>query len=144
MGRKAVNGFRGYTGRVFVGGTEFCVEQWQATHSVEIEDTTNTCSGGGTDQEVGAETLEGTLSGTLDITDNPYNDPPNLDPGNDVVLKLFLHSSADAGGDGPFFQATCTILSQEWTVPAKGKVGFVINFKSKGAITKPTGEVSSG
>ena len=144
MGRKAINGHKGYTGRVFVDSQEFCVEQWQGTHTVEFEDTTNTCSGGGTDQEPGAETFEGSLSGTLDITDNPYNDPPNLDPGNTVGLKLFLHSSADAGGDGPFFQFSANIISSEWTVPAKGKVGFVINFKSKGAITKPTGEVSSG
>lgn len=144
MGRKAVNGFRGYTGRVFVDSTEFCVEGWQGTHSVEFEDTTNTCSAGGTEQEAGPETFEGSLNGTLDITDNMYNDPPNLDPGNQVTLKLFLHSSQDAGGDGPFFQFAAKIENIQWNVPAKGKVAFTCNFKSQGAITKPTGEVSSG
>ena len=87
--------------------------------------------------------FNGSLSGTLDVEDNPYNDPPNLDPGEVVGLTLFQHSSADAGGDGPFFQFNSTIMSSNWTVPAKGKVGFVINFESKGAITNPKGEVSS-
>lgn len=144
MGRKAIGGYKGYTGRVFVDDTEVCVEQWQGTHSAEFEDTTNTCSAGGTDQEPGPEMFEGSLSATLDITQNPYDDPPNLDPGNAVTLKLFLHSSQDAGGDGPFFQFEANISEIQWTVPAKGKVGFVCNFKSKGAITKPTGNVSSG
>ena len=37
MGRKAINGHKGYTGRVFVDSVEFCVEQWQGEHSVESE-----------------------------------------------------------------------------------------------------------
>lgn len=146
MGTKVVSGAAGKMARLFPGGNEFCGEDWEITETGEETETTSTCSAGNKEQEIGNTQLNGTINYTWDITANPFDDPPNFNVGDKLLLsKLYIHATAGVGlQDGQFYLLTLHVLEHAVSLPVNGKVSGVITFKSHGAYTLPTGSDSSG
>ena len=144
MGRKLVSGAKGFSGRVFILGTEICVESWEVTSTADEEDVTNSCSMGIAEFEYGVVQHEGSLEGTWDVAQNPYDSPPNLQAGTQGSATLYVHSNAGSEGpDGPNFSGSLAVVSTTISVPARGKVAYSVNFKLTGTVSYPTGNPSS-
>lgn len=146
MGLKVVSGHNGKMGRLFIGGNELCAEDWEVEETGTEEDTTNTCSAGSKEQEIGNTQLNGTINYTWDITANPWVDPVDLSVGQKwAETKLYIHSTPGlALEDGPAFTLTLHVLSHSNSDPVDGKVTGTITFKSHGAYTLPSTSDSSG
>jgi hypothetical protein len=146
MGLKVVSGSRGKMGRLTIRTNEFCAEDWEIEETGTEEDTTNTCSEGFKEQEIGNTQLNGTINYTWDITANPWNHVADLSVGQKWSdTRLYVHSSPGAGfEDGPRFTFTLQVLSHSNSVPVDGKVTGTITFKSFGSYTLPSIESSSG
>lgn len=142
MGRKLVAGFDGMMGKLFIAGTEFCAEDWEVNEVGEESDTTNTCGNGYAEQEIGIKQLEGTINYTWDADRNPYSDVPSLAVGQKHAgTRLYPNTDGDDQNE-PHFALTLHILNHRNSIPVRGKVSGVIQFKSHGAYTLPTGSVS--
>lgn len=136
----AISQHKGRTGRVFFDGTELCVTNWEATHSAEEEDTTNSCSAGFSEFAYGTEMVEGSVSADWLVTVNIFDDPPNIRAGTFAILKLYIHSYPGVGNEsGPFYTFSAGINNVKLSVPAKGKVSYSFDFKSDGIVTFPVG-----
>lgn len=146
MGRKIVSGANGKMGRLFIGNHEFCAEDWDIQEVGDEEDTTNTCGGGSTDQEIGHTWLEGSINYTWDVADNPFVGPPALNVGSQhAETNLFIHASSGLGNqDGPRYNLTLHVLNHSNAIAVRGKVSGTFTFKSKGTFTLPSTEDSSG
>ena len=68
MGRKIIAGYSGQMSRVFIGGNEFCAEDWEIEEIAEEFDVTSTCSAGVEDIDFGVKHLEGSINYTWDVT----------------------------------------------------------------------------
>jgi len=145
MGRKVVSGSKGKHGRLFIGGTEFCAEDWDISEVGDEEDTTNTCSAGYAEQEIGVTRLEGTINYTWDILNNPFDTPPNLGVGaKHASTKLYVNATAGSSAeDGPYWDFTLHVLGHQNSIPVRGKVTGTINFASHGTYTLPSGDHAS-
>lgn len=144
MGRKAISGAAGKHGRLFLDGNEFCAEDWDIREIGEEEDTTSTCSAGQAEQEFGVTQLEGTINYTWDVTNNPFDNPPNLKVGEKLTALLYVHALPGVGlQDGPFYSFTLHVTQHSLSVPVKGKVAGTVEFKSHGSYTLPTGDSNS-
>lgn len=145
MGRKVVSGHSGFTGRVFINGSELCVEEQNWTEMAEEENVTNSCSAGFEQYEYGNRHVEGSVKGTWDVAANPFDDPPQLRAGGEYSVRLYIHSAPGVGNqNGPnLFMGSCKFNDIKITVPAKGKVMYDFNFKSNGQYSLPTGSESS-
>lgn len=132
MGKKAVSGAGGKTGRVRIGSTSLCVTDWNATEMVDEENTTSSCSNGYDEQEYGNKHVEGSVSADWDTTTNPFEDAPTIRAGTRLTdARLFVHD------DGTFSGIRCHFPELDVsecgiTVPAKGKVTYTFSFKSYG------------
>lgn len=152
MGRKIISGYSGKMSRVFIGNTagtsvnEFCAEDWEISEVGQEEDTTNTCSAGASEQEIGIKNLEGNINYTWDVANNPYDDPPNLDVGSKHPgTKLYVHAAPGVGlANGPYWLLNLQVIEHSNSMPVRGKVSGTIRFKSYGTYSLPTGEDSSG
>jgi len=142
MGRKLVSGASGKMGRLFLGGNEICVEDWNIEEIGDEHDTTNTCGAGAAEQEYGVTQLQGSFTFTMDVTLNPFLTPwPNLTVGKKhVSSKFYLHALNGVGlEDGLFYDFTLQVGSGvNVTVPVRGKVTVTLPFKSSGSYTLPT------
>ncbi len=145
MGTKAVGGANGKHGRVFIGSLEICVTEWNLTESAQEEDTTNSCSAGKREFEYGIREANGRLTMDLDLSQHPLDNPPSLVPGTKTsTVTLYEHSVTGASPAGPRWIFTSIgITSVEVTVPAAGKVTYVINWRSSGAYTNPSENAGS-
>ena len=132
--------------RLFIGENEFCAEDWDIQEEGDEEDTTNSCGGGNTEQEIGHTWLSGSINYTWDVADNPFVNIPVLDVGSKhAETKLYVHATSGVGTqDGPFWAFTLHVLTHANTLPVRGKVTGVITFKSHGSYTLPATEDSSG
>lgn len=146
MGVKVVSGRNGKMGRVFMGGNEFCGEDWEIEETGTEEDTTNTCSAGKKEQEIGNTQLNGTFNYTWDITANPWIAIVDLSVGQKHALtKFYIHATPGDGlEDGPAFTFTLHVMSHSNSDPVDGKVTGTITFKSFGDYTLPSASDSSG
>ena len=142
MGRKAVSGWNGLMGKLFIGGTEFCAEDWDVQEVGEEADTTNTCSAGYGEQEIGVKHLEGTINYTWDVAQNPWSAAPAMDVGTKHAgTRLYPHTDSDDQTE-PHFGLTLHVLNHQNGVPVRGKVSGTVTFKSHGIYTLPSGAVS--
>lgn len=140
----AISQHKGRTGRVFVDSFELCVTGWEATHSAEEEDTTNSCSAGFSEFAYGTEMVEGSVSADWLVNVNIFDDPPNIRAGTFAILKLYIHSySGSENESGPFYQFSAGLNNVRLTVPAKGKVSYSFDFKSDGVVTFPVNAESA-
>jgi len=145
MGRKIVSGFGGKMARIFMGGAEFCAEDWDITETGDEVDTTNTCGAGAEETAVTTTRLEGTINYTWDAEDNPWASIPNFNVGQEVVAVMYVHATSGTGNeDGPNFSFTMRILTHANSFPVKGKVTGTVSFKSIGSYSTPSDEISSG
>ena len=147
MGTKAIGGASGKHGRVFVGALELCVTEWNLTETAAEEDTTNSCSEGKREFEYGTRDCSGRIMMDLDLSQHPLDDPPALRAGTKTgTVTLYEHSLSDGDGgpDGSRWVFTSLgITSVEVTVPATGKVTYVVNWRSSGAYTSPAENAGS-
>lgn len=145
MGRKAVGGYHGFEGRVFIAGSELCVTQWGVNEIAEEEDTTNSCSAGFNEFDYGHKHCEVTIEGDFDVTRNLWDNPPDLNVSQKYAAKLYLHAAPGVGNEsGPFWDfPSLGITSCQITTPAKGKLHYSISAKSSGAYSQPTGQGAS-
>ena len=146
MGRKIVQGFEGKMHRLFLAGSEFCIEDGNIQEEKNEEDTTNSCGAGFAEQEFGVGRLTGSLKATWDASVNPFTDPPDFFVGKKFpASRIYVHATPGVGlQDGPFFLLTLQVGSGlDVAFPVKGKLGLTIPFISFGNYTLPVGEVSA-
>lgn len=142
MGRKAVSGYQGRSGKVFYDGVEICVTEWNLDYSAEEEETTNSCSGGFYESEFGIRKAEGSFTADWDVDLSPFagSPAPAIDLGEIVVLKLYVHAANSS--DEPFWSFNARVRSVSMSVPSKGKVSYTCSFVSVGAINTPQSDAS--
>lgn len=145
MGRLVVSGAKGFHGRVIFNNQELCVEEWNVNVTAEEEDITNSCSKGFMEREYGVVSAEGTINAVWDAQLNIFSaNPPKIQAGLILSATLYIHSSDDLLPDGPYFNfPKIGVRGVELTVPAKGKVIYVISFANVGTFDYPSGDVSS-
>jgi hypothetical protein len=145
MTAKAVAGRKGKIHRAFIGGNEFCIRDLDISEVGDEEDTTSTCDAGNDNADIGNTHLEGSFNYQWDVTDNPFDDPPNLDVGQvHGSSKIYVHSTGGAGAeDGPYWGLTMLITRHQCNMPIRGTVNGTVTFRSKGAYTLPTGDDTS-
>lgn len=139
MGTKVVEGHGAKTGRVFINGAEFCVEEYDWKEVADEEETTNSCSAGKAEFEYGNTHVEGSVRATWDISANPFNDPPELRAGQGYRMLLYVHSQPGVSPSGPVLEVdNMKINNPGVTKPQKGKIGISFDFKSSGPYSLPT------
>ena len=145
MGRKQVGGHAGMAGSVFVGGNELCVTNWSLSEMATEEEITGSCSGGFEEYEYGPKHAEGSVTADWDVTRNPFDNPPDFNPGQKYAIKLYLFASPGVGNEnGPYWDLySCGISNITVTCPAKGKLTYEFSFKTSGSYAQPTGNLAS-
>lgn len=143
MGRKAVNGYQGRSGRVTIDGTEVCVTNWSIDYSGDEEDVTNSCSNGWADREIGIREITGSVEADWDVDISPFATAPGpaIDVGDIINLKLFIHAG-NVTDDVPFWQFNAKVTKFSMSSPARGKVTYSFDFGSIGAVALPTADAS--
>lgn len=136
MGKKAVSGNSGKSGRIKFGATELCVTEWNATEMAEEEETTSSCSEGKNEYEYGNAHIEGSMTADWDIENDPINSAPNIRAGAELAdARLYVHTDANFN-DTPYCHLVkCKVNNVRITAPAKGKVTYTFDFKSSGNYT---------
>ena len=139
MGRKVVSGHGQKMGRCFIDAIEVANTSWNVSEIAEEEETTNSTSQGYNEYEYGNKHLEGSIEMDWDISLNPFVGPPVLASGGEYAFNGYIHAAAgDGNEDGPQFQIDkMRINNLRVTIPAKGKVTFSFDFKSKGPYNIP-------
>jgi len=126
----------GSTGHVLVGGvTTLDVLSWEATPSCDLQENTHSGTAGYKTFNAGNLGLTGTVSMNWDAEKNPTTNPPNLNPGQSVALKLYLEGAA-----GPYLQVDVAIIRETPVVVTNGAdVTFTAQWTASGSWTMPAG-----
>lgn len=122
----------GQSGKVSVGATDIDVESWQANAQAEALDTTTTGSNGWEENITGIKSIEGSFKTFWDTAAVPTAATPGLTPGASATLKLYV------GNSNKFLTGTGRITKVTPENPAKGVVGFSVDFKGTGSWTFPS------
>lgn len=148
MGDKAVGGANGKQGRAFVDTNfEICVEEWNLTETAREEEITNSCSQGKEEYEYGTKHLEINFIFTLDLSQHPFDDPPELEVGNAVSEMFLFEHQAPGAIPSPYpawYIPNSRVVSCSVSCPAIGKVRYELNLKSVGLYYRPYELAASG
>ena len=127
--------FSGKNGKVVVGATTLKVQSWDIEPTTELDDTTNSSSGGYYEGLPKINKLTGKVALQWDAAANPTTNPPNLVPGALVALKLYVDSTHY------WNVPTAYVTSTPIVVGAKegAMVTFGFNFTATAAWTPPAG-----
>jgi hypothetical protein len=121
----------GKNGRALSGGTAINITGWTFTETTDALDVTHSGSSGKRTFISGLTGGEGTVEFDFDDAALFTANPPNLNPGQQITLKLEL------GNSGKFYQFTAQLTRAELRNPVEGKVSGSASFVSSGAITRP-------
>ena len=127
--------FSGKSGKVTVGATTLKVQSWDIEPTTDLDDTTNSSSGGYYEGEPKINKLTGKVQLQWDAASNPTTNPPNLVPGAQVALKLYVDATHY------WNIAKAFITNTPVAVGAKegAMVTFAFSFTASGAWTPPAG-----
>lgn len=127
--------FTGSQGKVEAGAVSLDVTGWSATVSVELHETTHSGSAGLRTYIGGARSCQGQVTFFWDAAANPTSNPPNLNPGQTVALKLRLENAT-----GPYLDVPAAMVVELRVVSrVNGVVECRLTFQAIGAFTMPAG-----
>ena len=119
---------------VRIGGTPLAVKSWNVDAKADEIDTTNTEGGGFYSGLIGIQSAEVTMEFDVDSLASPYNNPPNLGPGETTEVKLYWDGLA-----GPFWYfPKLLIFGAPNKANVKEAVGMSIRGKGNGIYGFPT------
>lgn len=128
--------FTGKSGLVTADAQTLYVGKWEATPSAELVEDTHSGSDGKKSYIVGNMGLTGTFEMGWDAAANPTEDPLNLNPGQEVALKLYLE-----GDSGPYLDVPAALISETpIAVPNETEVTITVNWTANGDWTMPVGD----
>lgn len=121
---------------VRINGVTLAVKSWNVDAKADEIDTTNTEGGGFYEGITGIESAEVTLELDVDSLVNPYDNPPNLGPGQVTEVKLYWN-----GLLGPFWYfPKLLIFGAPNKANVKEAVGLSIRGKGNGIFGYPSGQ----
>ncbi len=115
--------YSGSSGKVTVGSTDLNVQQWSIEPTADLDETTHSGSGGYFAAVVAKKKLTGSVQMQWDAAANPTTNPPNLNAGETVALKLYQHSTASA-----YWNIASAIITST-PIVTKPKEGPVVTFE---------------
>ena len=124
----------GKDGSVYVDAVQLKVSDWSLSLKTDIHDVTTTEGNGAKEKIGGLLEGSGTVSSFWDVDSHPTDNPPNLQPGTSVVLKLHLGAVAD----GKFFTFSAIVEELSIESGVASAIGYNFTFQSTGLITYPT------
>jgi hypothetical protein len=127
----------GTKGKVVVGSTTLNVQGWNFEPGAEFDDTTHTGGEGYASQQLTVLVGSGSFNAVWDTDASPVDDPPNLMPGEEVELKLYI-------GDTALYWhiPTAQITSLPVTSEVRAGVKFTCNFQADGEYGPPGSPVT--
>jgi len=128
--------FTGSTGKVVCEGQTLKVKGWEIDPGSDLQENTHSGTAGYKTFNAGNLGLTGTITMEWDAEDNPVDDPPNLVPGADVALELYLEDQAGFMWDIP----SALIRNTPVAVRNGANVTITANFVSNGSWTPPVGD----
>lgn len=123
----------GQSGEVTVGPTTMNVTGWTATSTQTELDTTNTASGGYTEQIYCQKSCSGTFTAGWDEAAIPTAAVPGLVEGAAIDLHLYITSA------GNFLDVpVANVQSIEVTSEVDGQITYTVSWKNNGPFVWPT------
>jgi len=109
------------------------IDNWSADLSADSIETTDFDSDGWKDRIAGNKECTGTFEGNWDTAQDISADPPALNEGEIVTLKLEIQ---DTTLPLQYLEFDALITNVNITVPEENKVRFTVSFESVGAVTR--------
>jgi len=125
----------GKIGKVTVGSTDINVVGWQATPEIASLDASHSGSAGYMTNVAGLAKCNGQFELNYDTDVPPFANPPNLNPGQIVALKLYV---GDPASNKFVSIPTARIIQMPVVSEVAGIVKLTCQFESMGAYTLPT------
>jgi hypothetical protein len=122
--------YSGMGGTVNSAGEDIDVLRWNAEASVNTEETTHTGSAGYQNHKPLAKGLTGSFEAVMDSEQNVFENPPNLNVGECVALKLYW-----AEGAKYINIPSAIITGVPMTNEANGLLTYTCNFTANGEYT---------
>lgn len=128
----------GRGGNAISGSTTVYIRQWELSVETAFEDVTHSGSsaqdGAVAEEQIPISTTANiTFEGDWDADAIPVADPPNLNAGQQIALKLYV------GATGKYYSIPkADVRTMVVTNVVKGKVSFRVTAKSNGTWSKPS------
>jgi hypothetical protein len=127
--------FTGSTGKVIVGSTTLNVKSWEATPTCDLQENTHSGSSGYKTFNAGNMGMTGTVTMEWDAESNPTDNPPNLNVGESVALKLYLEDT-----EGFYIEVAAALIRETPIAVTNGSnVTFTAKWTASGTWTMPSG-----
>ncbi len=121
----------GMDGRVVADNTTLNVEEWTFTATTATEDVTHMESEKHEEVIKALRSGEGSLKMTWDAANPALSDPPDLNDGSEIAMKLYIDKAAGVYWNIP----KAFITSTPMTANVATKITFEANFKANGTFS---------
>jgi len=126
----------GKLGALLAGSFACKILSWAVEDAVDLDDSTNTSSGGHKERTAGCDGIDFTIEAQWDAAAGPYNATgPNMTPGS--ILST-VNMSVDGTTTNAYNCASTIIEKASIKMVVKNTITWTITGHSQGAFTRPT------
>lgn len=131
----ASNVLRGRLLGVRLAGSDICVTRWRIREETDEQDVTNSCSDAESDEfAAGSVRWNGSFEGFWTSSSSIHSSPPDINAGQTVAAIFLLKKTATVIQ----YTGDILLLSIETNATIKESVGYSVEFRGTGVLTKPT------